>query len=149
MSLCRGRLWASRPLLVPPQGGVRAGGTPALPLLLLNYAHEMRDFGDHAPRRRCVLQLFDAADAIESETDKGLALVVAATNRAADLLDLYGLLGGRHDELRKLGYSVAAVSASASRRRACSDDTLMFRRAATERGESWCFKASKVARTML
>jgi hypothetical protein len=52
-------------------------------------------------------------------------------------------------EVRNLGYSVAAASASVSRRRACSDDTLMFRRAATARGESCRFKASKVARTML
>jgi len=32
-------------------------------------------------------------------------------------------------------------------RRDCSVETLMLRRAATERGESWCFSASKVART--
>src|SRR6266849_7862849 len=126
-----------------------AGETPALPLLLLNHAHEMRDFGDHPARGRRVRKLADATNAIESETDKGLALVVAAPDRAADLLDLYGLLGGRHGELRKLRYSVAAASASVSRRRACRDDTLTFRRAATARGESWRFKASKVARTML
>jgi hypothetical protein len=52
-------------------------------------------------------------------------------------------------EVRNLRYSVAAASVSVSRRRACSDDTLMFRRAATARGESCRFKASKVARTML
>src|SRR5713101_9592857 len=114
-----------------------------------DYAHEMRDFGDHPACGRRVLQLADATDAIESEADKGLALVVAAPDRAADLLDLYGLLGGRHGELRKLRYSVAAASASVSRRRACRDDTLTFRRAATARGESWRFRASNVARTML
>src|SRR5262249_32509596 len=90
------------------------------PSSVIYYAHEMRDFGDHAPRRRRVLQLTYAADAIESEADKGLALVVAAPDRAADLLDLYGFPGGRHRELRKLRYSVAAASGSVSRRRACS-----------------------------
>src|SRR5260370_15627453 len=60
-----------------------------------DYAHEMRDFGDHPARGRRVLKLADATDAIESETDKGLALVVAAPDRAADLLDLDGLPGGR------------------------------------------------------
>src|SRR6266436_9520518 len=76
-------------------GDDRAGETPALPLLLLNDAHEMRDFGDHPARGRRVRELADATDAIESETDKGLALVVAAPDRAADLLDLDGLPGGR------------------------------------------------------
>src|SRR5215831_1206681 len=56
--------------------------------LFSDYAHEMRDFGDHAPRRRRVLQFAHATDAIESEADKGLALVVAAPDRAANLLDL-------------------------------------------------------------
>src|SRR5882762_10130124 len=60
-----------------------------------DYAHEMRDFGDHAARGRRVRKLADATDAIESEADKGLALVVAAPDRAADLLDLDGLPGGR------------------------------------------------------
>src|SRR5258705_4766223 len=108
--------------------------------LPFDYAHEMRDFGDHPACGRRVLKLADATDAIESEADKGLALVVAAPDRAADLLDLYGLRGGRirgrHWQLRKFRYSVAAASASVSRRRACSDDTLTFRRAATARGES-------------
>jgi hypothetical protein len=70
-----------------------------------------------------------------------------------ELLDLYRLLAVEFvaaiGEVRSLGYSVAAASASVSRQRACSDDTLMFRRAATARGESCRFKASKVARTML
>jgi hypothetical protein len=70
-----------------------------------------------------------------------------------ELLDLYRLLAVEFvaaiGEVRSLGYSVAAASASVSRRRACSDDTLMLRRAATARGESCRFKASKVARTML
>src|SRR6266853_3223247 len=60
-----------------------------------DYAHEMRDFGDHPACGRRVLQLADATDAIESEADKGLALVVAAPGRTADLLDLDGLPGGR------------------------------------------------------
>src|SRR5260370_25169430 len=60
-----------------------------------DYAHEMRDFGDHPACGRRVRKLADATDAIESEADKGLALVVAAPDRAADLLDLDGLPGGR------------------------------------------------------
>src|SRR5215468_10056838 len=117
--------------------------------VFFDHADEMRDLGNHAPRRRRVLKLADAANAIKSEADEGLALVVAAPDRAAHLLDRYSLLPRRHGELRKLRHSVAAASASVSRRRACSDDTLTFRRAATARGESWRFKASKVARTML
>src|SRR5579883_80811 len=50
----------------------------------------------------------------------------------------------------QLSIQSAAASASApSRRRACRAETLMLRRAATERGESWCLSASNVARTML
>src|SRR5262245_28357329 len=37
-----------------------------------DYAHEMRDFGDHPACGRRVLKLADATDAIESEADKGL-----------------------------------------------------------------------------
>jgi hypothetical protein len=76
-----------------------------------------------------------------------------ASRTQAAATDLYRLLVVEFvvafGEVRNLGYSVAAASASVSRRRACSDDTLMFRRAATARGESCRFKASKVARTML
>src|SRR5215471_12333651 len=49
----RGRLARSfsRDAVLPERAD--AGGTPAVPdsLLLLNHAHEMRDLGDHAPRR--------------------------------------------------------------------------------------------------
>src|SRR5579883_1792224 len=45
--------------------------------------------------------------------------------------------------------STDACSASTSRRRACKVETFTLRRAATERGESWCLSASKVARTTL
>src|SRR5258708_33791115 len=86
---------ASRPLL-PSKERMRAGRPRSLPFL--NHAHEMRDLGDHAPRRRRVLQFADATDTIESEADEGLALVVAAPVPAADLLALYGLPGGRHGE---------------------------------------------------
>src|SRR5215475_1323965 len=49
-------------------------------LLLLNHADEMRDLGNHAPRRRRVLQLSDTTDAVKSEAYKGLALVVTASD---------------------------------------------------------------------
>src|SRR6267142_1309738 len=45
-------------------------------------------------------------------------------------------------------YSAVCSASPPSRRRACSADTLMLRRAATERGESWRLSASKVARAM-
>src|SRR4029078_9068416 len=48
-----------------------------------------------------------------------------------------------------MNYSAVASASPPSRRRDCSVDTLMSRRAATERGESWCLSASKVARTKL
>src|SRR3569832_1397772 len=48
-----------------------------------------------------------------------------------------------------MNYSAVASASPPSRRRDCSVDTLMLRRAATERGESWCLSASKVARTTL
>ena len=72
--------------------------------------------------------------------------VCCAPHRAAGLLDLDGFVFAGHDAFP--AYSVAA-SLSAPWRRACSAETLMLRRAATERGESWCLSASKVARTML
>src|SRR6185437_6836344 len=48
-----------------------------------------------------------------------------------------------------MDYSAVASASPPSRRRDCSVETLMLRRAATERGESWCLSASKVARTTL
>src|SRR5579864_6441754 len=107
----------------------------------------MRHLGDHAARCRRILQLSDAADAIQAEADQRLALIVPAPDRATGLFDPDFLRGGHG---RVPTHSVAAAaSPSVSRRRACSADTLTLRRAATERGESWCFNASKVARTML
>ena len=62
----------------------------------------------------------------------------------ADLLDGDGLLVSH----RSLPHA-SAPAPSASPRRACRADTLRPRRAATERGLSSCFSASKVARTRL
>src|SRR4051812_42185141 len=98
---------------------------------------------DHATRRRRIRQLGHAADAVEVEPDQGLALAVMAAAGAADLLDFDGLA---HGGLPARPVQSAACSPSApSRRRACRLDTLTLRRAATERGESWCLSASKVA----
>src|SRR6202023_1825594 len=100
-----------------------------------------------------VLQLGHPADLVELEADQRLTLRVMAADRAAGLLDLDHLcgLGHRHNSVTRetrVDYSVT-TSASPPTRRACSVDTLMLRRAATERGESCCFSASKGARTML
>src|SRR6516162_4281615 len=113
----------------------------------------MRNLGDHAARGRRVDKFGDAADLVELETDQRFALGVIPAHRAADLLDLDGLAGvlvrsrAIHHVLPPS--QSAGCSASTSRRRACSAETLTFRRAATVRGESWCLSASKVARTTL
>src|SRR5450755_2322322 len=113
----------------------------------------MLNLCDHAANCRGVMQLGDPADLVELEADQCLALRVMAADRAAGLLDLDHLcgLGHRHNSEsadRALIYS-ATTSASPPTRRDCRVETLMLRRAATERGESWCLSASKVARTML
>src|ERR1700733_1595419 len=109
----------------------------------------MGDLGDHAADRRRIGQFGDTADLVELEPNQRFALGVHPARRAAGLPDLDGLAGlfvSVHDVLRTHS---AVCSASTSRRRACSAETLMLRRAATERGESWCLSASKVARTTL
>src|SRR5580692_8134462 len=115
----------------------------------------MLNLCNHAANCRRILQLGGPADLVELEADQRLALRVVAADRAAGLLDLDRFCGlGHRLELRsapiKRGccYS-ATTSASPPIRRDCNVDTLMLRRAATERGESWCFSALKVARTML
>src|SRR5437879_574631 len=118
----------------------------------------MPDLGNHAAYGRRVGHLDGAADAIKPEPDQGLPLFVTAPDRAADLFDRDGVFAGRrrfaHDHCPRRErvprfQSAAAASASTSRRRACRVETLMLRRAATERGLSWRFNASNVARTML
>src|SRR5580765_8500711 len=104
----------------------------------------MLDLQDHASRHRRVRQIAHTADLVEPESDQGLALGMMAPLRAADLFNFYFLRCARHGAHPI--YSVVA-SASTPWRRDCSADTLMLRRAATERGESWCLSASKVART--
>src|SRR6202140_3245204 len=100
----------------------------------------MLNLRDHAANFRGVLELGDPADLVELEADQRRALRVVAANCAAGLLDLDRLcgLGHRHNSVtreRRVDYSVT-TSASPPTRRACSVDTLMLRRAATERGES-------------
>src|SRR4029079_6092817 len=104
---------------------------------------------------RRILKLGNPADLVELEADQRRTLRVVAADRAAGLLDLDRLCGLGHrldsewrENMRLVVYS-ATASASPPTRRDCSADTLMLRRAATERGESWCFSALKVARTML
>src|SRR3979490_3271301 len=95
---------------------------------------------DASTKRRGFLQLGDPADLVELEADQRLALRVVAADRAAGLLDLDHLCGlGHRLELRKAREArvfSATPSASPPTRRDCSVDTLMLRRAATERGES-------------
>src|SRR5271157_387738 len=105
----------------------------------------MRDFRDHAAHGGGVLQHRRAADLVELQADQGLALLGRTADGAARLDD--------GDFLRFSHGSVlpqpSVDSVSPPGRRACRTETLRLRRAATERGESSCFSASKVARTML
>src|ERR1700740_2585738 len=102
----------------------------------------MLNLSDHAANLRGILQLGGAADLVELQPDQRRALRVMAADRAAGVLDLDRLCGlGHRLELRNARkgagcrYS-ATASASPPTRRDCSADTLMLRRAATERGES-------------
>src|ERR1700692_3867943 len=112
----------------------------------------MLNLGDHAANCRRILQLGRAADLVELEADQCLALRVVAADRAGGLLRLDRLcgLGHRHNSrsslvghsenrypvLRIMPLYSATTSASPPTRRDCSVETLMLRRAATERGES-------------
>src|SRR5262249_18678609 len=112
----------------------------------------MPNLGDHASGLRRIRQFDDTPDAVETKPDQRLALGMMTANGAADLFDLYHFVGLAHVGLsaRLTGFYSAACSPSpTSRRRACSVDPLILRRAATERGESWRLSASKVARTIL
>src|SRR4051812_7946529 len=99
----------------------------------------MLNLGDHAANRRRVLQFGHTTDLVELEADQRRTLRVMAADCAAGLLDLDHLcgLGHRHNSESALRacYS-ATTSASPPTRRDCSVETLMLRRAATERGES-------------
>src|ERR1043166_3094777 len=119
-----------------------------LPSLVLDHTHDVVNSADHAARRRRVGQFGHAADLVELQSDQRLALPVVAAGGAAGLFDL-DRLAVTHVALHLPAQSAACSPSPASRRRACNADTLMLRRAATERGESWCLSASKVARTML
>src|SRR3982074_12480 len=116
-------------------------------LLLVDDANEVLNFCDHAANRRRVLQFGDPADLVELEADQRRTLRVMAADRAAGLLDLDHLcgLGHRHNSSAKsslacpvrscpaLGDYSATTSASPPTRRDCRVETLMLRRAATER----------------
>src|SRR3954470_11589489 len=121
-----------------------------LPILLLaDDADEMLNLADHAANRRRIRKLGNPADLVEVEADQRRTLRVMAADCAASLLDLDRLCGLGHRRELQIGCYSATASASPPTRRDCRVETLMLRRAATERGESWCFSASKVARTML
>src|SRR3954454_9444445 len=101
------------------------------------HTHEMLDLRDHAAGRWIVRQLRHTPDAIEPKPDQCLALAMMPPRRTAGLLDLDNLVALAHFELpaRLHAPQSAAWSPSPpSRRRACSADTLMLRRSATERG---------------
>src|ERR1700733_4530998 len=125
--------------MIQPKTGSRFSGS--CPLFLVDDADEMLNLGDHAANFRSVLQFGDPADLVELEADQRRALRVVAADCAAGLLDLDHLcgLGHRHcsekREKAPVVYS-ATTSASTPTRRDCRVDTLMLRRAATERGES-------------
>src|SRR6202045_2879101 len=74
-----------------------------LPSFFVDDANEMLNLGDHAANRRRVLQLGDAADLVELETDQRRTLRVVAADRAAGLLDLDHLcgLGHRHNSVTR------------------------------------------------
>src|ERR1043166_9710026 len=118
-------------------------------LLVVHCPHEMLDLRDHAAGRRRVRQFGHATDLVETQSDQRFALAVVTADCAAGLLHLDQFASLAHIGLPKHleGQSVAGSPSPTSRRRACRADTLMLRRAATERGESWCFTASKGART--
>src|SRR5258707_14969141 len=129
--------------------------SPCFSLFLVDDADEMLNLCDHAANCRRVPQFGDPADLVELEADQRRALRVVAADRAAGLLDLDHLCGLGHRRnssaplvgtifsenryplfrIMPCNYS-ATTSASPPTRRDCSVDTLMLRRAATERGES-------------
>ena len=116
-------------------------------LPFLDHADEVADLVDHAAHGRGVLQRAPAADLVEAEADqrrrwiagRRIGLPICSTVMVLSAIG-QASLGSQ---------ASTAASASMSRRRAWSVDTLMPRRAATPRGLSSCFRASKVARTML
>src|SRR4051794_14010090 len=130
---------ALRQASTPDRQGADGRDKPAMTakkLFALDDADEVLNFGDHAAHGRGILQLGDTADLVEFEADQRRALRVMAADRAAGLLDpdCPCCLGHRHNS-ESCCYS-ATTSASPPTRRDCSVDTLMLRRAATERGES-------------
>src|SRR6516162_179469 len=133
-------------------GAGTAGEIGKLHGLVLHDFDEVGDLGDHAAGLRRIDQLGDTADLVEPKPDEGFALRMIAAHRAAGLPHFDGLacpFGAIHWRAPRALDQSAGASASTSRRRACSAETLTLRRAATERGESWRLSASKVARTTL
>src|SRR6476646_5433235 len=114
--------------------------------LAFDDANEVRDLGDHAAHRRRVLKRRAPPDAVETEPDERLALLMRAANRAAGLLDDDCL--ACHDcasrsAYSRFGFSAADLAARLQRR------DLEIAAGGDGRGESSRLSASNVARTML
>src|SRR6185295_3904671 len=125
---------------------------------LVDDANEVGNAVDHAAHRRGVLKGASPADLVETEPDQGLLLTFRPALRAGDLLDrqplALALFRRCHCALPPANAYAASPAVSASpadpsRRRATISLTFLPRRAATARGFSCSFSASKVARTML
>ncbi len=88
-------------------------------LSLVDDAHEMLDLGDHAARRRSVLQRGAPMQLVEPQPDEGLALIEAPPDGAADLLDNDGLV--RHGAPPQASAVAAAASPIAAPRLQAGD----------------------------
>src|SRR6188474_1612425 len=97
-------------------------------LLSIHHAHDVPHLVDHAARHRRVRQIARAADLVQAEPDQRCPLVVVAPHRAAGLSDFDGFGMAGHGASQSV-----AASLSAPCRRACKVETLMLRRAATDR----------------
>jgi len=95
---------------------------------------QIADLVDHAANRRCVFQFADAVELSQAQTTNGVAVVLFATDGAANQLDLDGLLC-----CHRVTFRVQAKMSS----------TLLPRLAAISYAVVQCDNASKVARTML
>ena len=84
-----------------------------------------------------------------NETDEDLALAFRTADRRTDLLDLDGLLFVSHRTYSAIAAASASASASEAPPRPRRSATFLPRRCATDFGEVWSCKASKVARIML
>src|SRR5262249_43418029 len=109
-----------------------------------DHFHQMLDFADHSADRRRIGEISHAPDLVQAKPDQRGALEVVPPLRAAHLFNFDRLCRSH----RQIPQS-AVASASVSRRRDCRVDTLMLRRAATQRGGSWCLSAAQGGPTNL